>query len=379
MSEATIPHHFQLAFPRDDGAGNAYSMNKLYVGEVQEVIYPDDERNLSGKFLEFNVIGNVVINGVPISKPFHCILMNKFGSVADKESYTLRADTKLSELGKAAPGLGSKVLFACINGDAHNAVIIGGINDQTDAYEKKVTKKDSGHRYLTEYNGVSLNINDSGELFITFRGKTGNDGKLHSSADAKAAGTSIRITKEGNLSIADRDDRNQVYIDHANDRVLISAAAGVAQLNSDGVMLATSSGAVVNLGDKEGAKGVTIHDPSGNNIALNSDGITAVDSAGSSVTLFGDGTVQVAGDSVVVSGGQVDVQCGSGTFGQGADSFMVRGDQLKTIMIALTTALTTFSNSLTVEAGAGAALVSNLAPIIAQINTIMLSQSNKVK
>ena len=53
MSDAVIPSHLSMYFPYDDGAGGSFSADKMMVGEVQEVIYPDDERNLSGKFTEY--------------------------------------------------------------------------------------------------------------------------------------------------------------------------------------------------------------------------------------------------------------------------------------------------------------------------------------
>ena len=128
--EPVLPHYLEMRPPSGDGAfGNMV----MRVGEVQELIPPDDPRNLSKKFIEYRVLvqhlDGETLTGT--SREYaHCVLINPFGGLADRAFWLLRADSKRDDTGL---GKGSKVLMMCVNGEHNSAVILGGVRYETDA------------------------------------------------------------------------------------------------------------------------------------------------------------------------------------------------------------------------------------------------------
>ncbi len=51
------------------------------------------------------------------------------------------------------------------------------------------------------FNGIDLAINKDGELTLTYSGATGLDGKPAENTDTEAAGTVVKISKDGNLLV----------------------------------------------------------------------------------------------------------------------------------------------------------------------------------
>jgi phage gp45-like len=151
------------------------------------------------------------------------------------------------------PGRGSKVLLLCINGENHNAVIIGGISDQASPDDSE----ENGHCLHFNFNGVDVNINNDGELLIEYQGATKNDGELRDDVDEKAVGTSIHIKKNGNVEIADSVQdgdnvvaKNFIVLDHENSKLDITAAQTV-NVTAPRVNLGGSdASSPVPLGDK---------------------------------------------------------------------------------------------------------------------------------
>lgn len=213
----------------DDGSGqrvydgNAWGNVRLRLGEVQEIVLPSNPRSLSKRFIEYTVLVQHLDNGTITSKMYnYCLLSNIFGGVADMLRYTLRATPGAGTTDsnkQPGPGKGAKVLLLCINGNHHNAVIIGGIRDALAAKDAGVEIADAsdlGHNLYFEFNGVRFVINNDGELKLSVRGKTDADGKT-----AADVGTSISITKDGNVAIVTKD--NTVVVNQADGSVNISA------------------------------------------------------------------------------------------------------------------------------------------------------------
>lgn len=204
------PHHDGLSFDN----------TRLRVGEVTTIVYPDDKESRSKKFVEYHVLVQQRSNRTGNAKLYrNCLLMNPFAGLADRASFTLRADNA-QNLTKSGLGKGSKVMVLCANGETNNAYIIGGCRDQTDETDKKV--KDLKHHLYFNFNGVSFFIDDDGQLFVTYNGKTGIDGKTDSNVDSNAPGSTLKFGKDGAIQIADKDAKNAVTIDHANKKVTIA-------------------------------------------------------------------------------------------------------------------------------------------------------------
>lgn len=167
-------------------------------GEVKEVIYPADPRSKSGTHREYTVAVKHKRGEGPGATVlyYNCLMTNLFGGVADRYTYALRADTTKTK--ESTLGNGSKVTLACVNGDTPNAVIIGGINDPTDA-NPIVEDEDWGRFNRWCYNGLSICIDDDGQAALFFQGKTKADGTLDDSAQTSASGSGLTFLKNGNV------------------------------------------------------------------------------------------------------------------------------------------------------------------------------------
>ncbi len=198
--------------------GNAFGNVRLRLGEVQEIVLPTDPKSLSKRFIEYTVLVQHLDNNTIVAKMYnYCLLSNAFGGVADMLRYTLRAKPVAGTTDsnkQPGPGKGAKVLLLCINGNQHNAVIIGGIRD---ALGDATDASDLGHNLHFEFNGIRFVVNDAGEMTLSVRGKTDADGNT----TAADVGTSISITKDGNVSVVTKD--NTVVVNQADGSVNIQA------------------------------------------------------------------------------------------------------------------------------------------------------------
>jgi hypothetical protein len=203
------------ALPMYDG--DAFNNVRLRIGEVQELIYPDDKRSRSKKFIEYRVFVQQRSNGTGNGKMYeNCLLVNLFGGLADRCEYTLRAD-KSTDRPKEGVGKGSKVLVLCVNGSSNHSYIVGGVRDAKDLSDKDIAK-DLGHHYYWVFNGVSMYVDNDGQFLLTYNGKTDADGKTEVKDSER--GTRMAFLKDGswNINTRDPDDQNKtdqyIFIDH---------------------------------------------------------------------------------------------------------------------------------------------------------------------
>lgn len=205
--------------------GDAFDNGFLRVGEVQEVIYPDDDRSRSKKFIEYRVLVQQRSNGTGNAKMYeNCSLWNSLAGLADRLEFTLRADTSANR-DKNGLGKGSKVLVMCVNGEANTAVIMGGVRDEVDTdYKVKglddTKVKDLGHHLYFNFNGISFYVNKDGECVLSYNGKTKIDGSTD--VGTSKTGSGFKLLKNGNVRVEDRDGKNALVIDHENGKVLIA-------------------------------------------------------------------------------------------------------------------------------------------------------------
>lgn len=208
---------------------NLYNNVCLRVGEVRDIIYPDDERSLSKQFLEYTVQVYQKTNGDPGTSTFYsnCLVSNLFGGGADNFTYTLRATKKYTN-NETGLGNGSKVLLLCIDGETINAIIVSGIltkefNDQQ--------SEDDGHNLKLNFNGIAVQVNDDGELTVTFNGATDNDGKV---IDDSGQGSTLSLTKDGSIVLAHDDE--SIKIDHQNNQININSSSNTT-IKSSGLLV----------------------------------------------------------------------------------------------------------------------------------------------
>lgn len=187
---------------------------RIRVGEVKEIIYPSDPRSVSKSVTEYRVMtSRRDSHGQSVYTLYgNCPVASLFGGSADSVRFTLRADTS----GKAGPGNGSKVVLACLNGQATAALIIAG-----DPADSAPDQKTNGHCLSFSFNGIDIGINDAGEFSMRFSGPTNPDGSLRQGAQASDSGTRISMTKDGNLTIG--HDTEHLEFDHQNKVVTLQA------------------------------------------------------------------------------------------------------------------------------------------------------------
>jgi hypothetical protein len=218
----------------DPSTGTGFDNWRLRVGEVQEAIPPTDPRNVSKRVTEYRVYVQQMSGNTMVGRVYdYCTISNMFGSLADHLEYSLRAvpsaSNKDSQKNSGA-GKGAKVLLLCINGSIQNAVIIGAIRDSNQTPETP----GKGQHLDFVFNGVSININDSGELSLKVAGKTDLDGKTINDD----VGSSVKIDAAGNVSVSVKNDVN-VNCSKA------TITADKIQLGEDGIELDPTAGVVL--------------------------------------------------------------------------------------------------------------------------------------
>jgi hypothetical protein len=222
-----LPSHLDVHETPRYHDGDVFNNTRLRMGEVQEIVYPNEAKSLSKKFVEYSVyVQHRSRTGTSVGKMYnHCVLVSTFGGVADQFHFMLRADTTPStkKKGSNGLGLGSKVLLLCINGEHSNAVILGGLRDQSEKKSGFGDKeaKDLGHYAYFNFNGVAAYIDNDGQFLLSYNGKTKVDGTTD--VDKKSRGTRMAFLKDGSWNINTRDpndpENNQeqfIFLDHAN-------------------------------------------------------------------------------------------------------------------------------------------------------------------
>lgn len=192
---------------------------ELILGEVKDIIYPSDEGSVSKTVIEYNVWAQVRTNGSTEGILFYnCRLASYLGSIADKTTFVLRTNPKAGEESGEGFGNGAKVLLQCLNGESVYPIIVGGAFDPEDESQKDIPEDELFYQWV--YNGVSIGINNDGEVTVTYGGKTDNDGETDVDDDVR--GSYAKFAKNGNVVISDNDGKNSVTIDHENKKVVIA-------------------------------------------------------------------------------------------------------------------------------------------------------------
>lgn len=214
LDDNTVVPSFQGLKPRGraEDTGNFTNL-ALRMGEVKDIIYPDDTRSISKRLIEYTVeVQHRDGNRAGTTSLYKgCLVANLFGGAADLIRYTLRKDDQ-SITGNNGIGNGSKVLLLCVNGQTTRAMILGGLRDIKVDTQTVETKSD-GHNFEFEFNGVNSTVNKDGELAIRFRGATAADGSLLPGA-GKNGPTTLSLLKDSSwectvgssISITARDD-----------------------------------------------------------------------------------------------------------------------------------------------------------------------------
>jgi len=217
------------------------TMKHLLIGEVIEIIYPEDPRNTSKQELEYRVICRIrkSFTDQTITTEYRCTAANSFGG-ADYFRSTFRARGNKDENVSKAYAPGAIVIVFCVDGLAANSIIIGGLNNTINDTPINSTPnlKDQGHHLEFMFNGVKFRINDDGSCSLNVTGKKDNANRpLGDQIDVK-----IDISATGNIAVTDQNSNAIVTTENG---INVSTPKSNVTIGADGTV--DISGSQVNL------------------------------------------------------------------------------------------------------------------------------------
>jgi len=209
-----------------NGEFDAYSKSfndlTLKVGVVTKKYDTDDDNTVSEAYPEYDVLAISQEKDMGTASVIYkkCQTMQTFGGLGDFFEYKLRSPDKdplkPKEGSDPREENGSIVLLLCLHGNQDTGIILGALQ-----HPKRNTTltPDSGHHMEGEFNGINWQVNKDGALTISFRSATDNDGE---GQDAKAAGTQIRIEKDGSVELDDGSGQS-VRVEKTEKKVQVRA------------------------------------------------------------------------------------------------------------------------------------------------------------
>lgn len=173
----------------------------LHFGEVKELIYPKDPRNVNRRYIEYSVDVYPKMGSGPrtIQRYYNCLLSNPFGGGGDIYRYTLWPSTTPSS---SQYTNGSKVLVLCLDGEQTKGIIIGGMRDNfVDQTGFQGVDTNEGHNLFWQFNGINATIDKQGAFTLTFNGPTGRDGTFDDSTGVFQSDTGSTFKFEADGSV----------------------------------------------------------------------------------------------------------------------------------------------------------------------------------
>ena len=141
-------------------------------------------------------------------------MLRRFGGVYNYEDVIDRGykfDDKPDPTRAFDAKAGDAVLVAFLNGEAREAIILGGLIHPARKSTLDITK---GPQYVSEFNGVETSINNDGEYKLTFKAVPTNVKDLENKPSAripapkydnKVGGSFFQFDKTGSIEINDKD------------------------------------------------------------------------------------------------------------------------------------------------------------------------------
>jgi len=141
-------------------------------------------------------------------------MMRRFGGAFNYEDviyHGYKFDDKPDPVHAFDAKAGDAVLVAFLNGEAREAIILGGLIHPARKSTVDITK---GPQYVSEFNGVETTINENGEYKIIFKAVPTNIKKLDDKPnktlpkptyDTKVGGSFFQFDKTGSIELNDKD------------------------------------------------------------------------------------------------------------------------------------------------------------------------------
>lgn len=310
---SVIPANFNTT-PMPDAKAFLGNNLSLRAGAVIGIHYPDQEANISKQVIEYDVAIFQADHrgGVNISTMRNCKVNNMFGAPNNNSTYTLVPGTKD---GDGVYQKSSIVTVLCVNGmsDVGGAVIVGGLSSPDGP---KYTSED-GQFYDFNFNGINYNINKDGEWTVTFNSPIDVDGKKKNEA---AAGTIVKIDKEGRVKISDNEGQFWQIDRVAKTSTWSNGAESIVIDKGSKSVSLTSSGEM----SSKSEKAMSMASSDAVNMSSKSD--TAIDS-GANLNMSSKSNMQQTSGAAwqVKATGDVMVQAGGNLMMQGGNIAQMQG------------------------------------------------------
>ncbi len=238
-----VPHYMGVRSSADRAPGGYFDEVSLRVGEVTDIVYSNDARNVTGDTEYIVDVWRRQGNGAQERLSFHCMQADGFGSIADFLRFSLRSST-VTQDGQALSN-GATVLVACLNGDRSQAYIIGAIPQPN----RDSVDPTTGRYLRSRFNGVEMAINDDGSFSLTVPGATDTDGKPDG-RDGDNHGSKVTFAANGDITIDDQNG-DTVKVSPGSKTIAIEAGsnltehAGDVEVNGDSSWKLTAPKVVV--------------------------------------------------------------------------------------------------------------------------------------
>jgi phage baseplate assembly protein gpV len=298
---------FRMAeYEGTDSFDQTYNNTALRIGIVLKVVDIEDEENENKIVPEYDVMAleNDPENGLNSTIYKQCISFDGFGGVADFFQMKLRPvkDAKKTQQKlNLKDETGSLVLLLCIDGQSDRAMIIKSFPSQ----EKSILTKEKGIHLEGEYNGINYQINKDGELTVTFRSATEDDG---TPKDEEAGGTFLKIDKTGSFEV-NSGNKESIKIDKKEKTISVNAEKDISVSTEANIAITSKENATLTIKDlianAEGKISFTSASPS----VFKSDAEITLDAP--TVNINGQDMVMVKAQQIQLQGSQVMVGNGA--------------------------------------------------------------------
>jgi len=232
-----LPSHLATV-PAPSYESAQYDDPYIRMGQVVDVIKPEDPRSIGKKLVEYDVqVQFRGPSGTASTTMYRATLADPLGSYPDRARRLLRS----SKLNKEGIGKGAKVLLVCVGGERSQAVIITG-------YRDTVRDSDLGLGDVKlldeqEYNGIGSKISEDGNYALWRSGPKDEDGNVTN----KPKGVpTIKMETDGSLAMSigsslEADPDQYFRLDRTDQKALITSPAGLhVGKASDYMMLGTT-------------------------------------------------------------------------------------------------------------------------------------------
>jgi hypothetical protein len=316
-------------FQEDDGESSDFynkSFNNahLRVGIVLSVYDIEDEQNILKASPEYDVMTLEQESDMGVNTTIYknCLTMDRFGGVADYFQMKLRPVKdviKTKTQVEFASETGSVVLILCLDGMSEKAVIVGGMQNPS----KQILTKEKGHHLEGEYNGVNYQVNKDGELTVTFRSKTNDDGTISKEEQDKpeaerAGGSFLKLDKTGSIELNDNKTES-IKIDKTAQTISIKSEKTTSVVTNDEINLTSKNSTNIKAKDlianAEGRISLSAKSPSmfKCEAELTFDAPT-VKIQGTDMIMAQASQIQLLGNQVIVGNGAVPAVVSTTTF-----------------------------------------------------------------